>query len=255
VKIRKHIPNALTCCNLAAGFYACILALGGNCAGAMAATLIAAAFDFADGMAARLLDARSATGKDLDSLADVVSFGVAPGMVLFDFIDRMQHAVAWPHPLVGKIFLAGAFAIPVFSALRLARFNHDARQATSFIGLPVPAHAVFWISLVNAVSPSLAETGFCAGMSFHLFSIYEAGIPLLPIIILTALSAVGTSSLLVSAIPMFSMKMTSLKWKGNEMRYTLIALAVVLVACAGVAGIALTVVGYVMLSIFNRQNG
>ncbi|MDR1675154.1 MAG: CDP-alcohol phosphatidyltransferase family protein, partial [Tannerella sp.] len=142
MKLRKHVPNALTCASLLCGCYACILALSGQPAGAMTAILAAAGFDFADGLAARLLNACSPVGKDLDSLADLVSFGVAPGMMLFDFLDRTQKTVDWSHPACGKLFLAAAFVIPVFSALRLARFNNDARQHTSFIGLPVPAHAL-----------------------------------------------------------------------------------------------------------------
>jgi CDP-diacylglycerol--serine O-phosphatidyltransferase len=220
----------------------------------MTAILLAAVFDFADGLAARLLKTCSAIGKDLDSLADIVSFGVAPGMILFDFIDRMQQTVVWPHPLLGKMFLAGAFAVPVFSALRLAKFNNDMRQGTSFIGLPVPAHAVFWVSLVNAVSSSLAETGFCAGLSFHRFSVYETGVPLQFVLAFTAVLAVATSLLLVSTVPMFSMKMSSLKWKGNEIRYLLACLSVVFVVCFGVFGLTLTILCYILLSIFNRQN-
>jgi CDP-diacylglycerol--serine O-phosphatidyltransferase len=218
----------------------------------MVAILLAAAFDFVDGLAARLLKACSATGKDLDSLADIVSFGVAPGMILFDFIDRMQHAVLWPHPLLGKMFLAGAFAVPVFSALRLAKFNNDTRQSTSFIGLPVPAHAVLWVSLVNTASPSFAETGFCAGLSFNRFSIYEAGVPLQFVLVFTVLLALATSLLLISGIPMFSMKMSSLKWKGNESRYLMAFLSVVFVLYFGVPGLTLTIICYILLSIFNK---
>ncbi|MDR1332776.1 MAG: CDP-alcohol phosphatidyltransferase family protein [Tannerella sp.] len=254
MKIRQHIPNAITCCNLAAGFYACILALNGHCAAALLAVLLAAALDVADGLAARLLDARSAIGKDLDSLADAVSFGVAPGMALFDLIDRMQHAVAWTPAWAGKAFLAAAFAVPVLSALRLARFNHDARQETSFIGLPVPAHAVFWMALVSAVSPAAGGTGFGAGLSFHLFAVCDAGAALPAVIVATAALAVATSLLLVAPVAMFSLKMTSLRWRGNGRRYVLLAVAAVLVACLGALGIALTVVCYVLLSIFNRRN-
>jgi len=244
----------LTCCNLSVGFYACILALHGNYAGTMIAILLAAVFDFTDGLAARLLKAHSETGKELDSLADVVSFGVAPGMVLFDFIDRMQHAISWPHPFLGKMFLAGAFFVPVFSALRLAKFNNDTRQTVSFIGLPVPAHAVFWISLVSAVSPSFAKTGFCAGLSFNCLSVYETIIPLQLTLVLTVVLAIGTSLLLVSSIPMFSMKVASLNWKGNEIRYLLLCLSSVLIIYFGVLGITLTIICYTLLSIFNRQN-
>jgi len=243
----------LTCCNLAAGFYACILALNGNCTGAMLAILIAGVFDFADGLAARTLNARSEIGKDLDSLSDIVSFGAAPAMMLFDFIDRMQHAVEWPHPWWGKIWLAGVFAIPICSALRLAKFNNDERQLVSFIGLPVPAHAIFWASLINSLSPSFAENGFCADLSLNSFSIFEAGIPLQPVVVATTLLAVATSLLLVSPIPMFSLKITSLKWKGNEILYIWLCLSAVSIVCFGVFGATLTIILYILFSIINKM--
>lgn len=214
----------------------------------------AAAFDFADGLAARLLKVRSAIGKDLDSLADVVSFGAAPGMMLFDFIDRMQHAVSWPHSLLGKLCMLGAFAVPIFSALRLARFNNDARQDKFFIGLPVPAHALFWASLINAVSPSFAETGFCSALSLYRFSVYEMGDFLQYIPVFVAVSAIGMSLLLVSSIPMFSLKMTSLKWSENKIRYLFIGMAIACIVLAGVLGITLIIIIYILLSIFNRRN-
>jgi CDP-diacylglycerol--serine O-phosphatidyltransferase len=252
VKIRKHIPNALTCANLACGFYACILALSGSYGEALIAILAASIFDFADGMAARLLHSCSPTGKDLDSLADMVSFGVAPGMMLFDFIDRTQKTVAWSHPTCGKLFLLAAFAIPVFSALRLAKFNNDARQHTHFIGLPVPAHALFWASLIPVWTPSAADTLWngllnlpATACLIHLPAVY--------ILAVTALLALGSSWLLVSEIPMFSLKMNATGRSGNGIRCGLILAAAAFVAAIGVAGIPLTIVLYVLLAIFNRQ--
>lgn len=238
MKIRKHIPNALTCAGLAFGFYACILALCGHYGGALTAILLAAGFDFLDGLAARLLTAYSPIGKDLDSLSDMVSFGVAPGMIVFDFIDRMQQMISWANPVYGKLFLVAAFFIPVFSALRLAKFNNDKRQTSSFIGLPVPAHAIFWASLIYVLSVHTA-------ISMYIPPLYE-------LMILSVL-AVGSSGLLVSEIPMFSMKVNSLAWKGNELRYVLIAASVLLIVLWGISGIAAIIPLYILLSIFNKQ--
>jgi len=252
VNIRKHIPNLLTCANLAVGCYACILALSGNYVGVVIALLIAAGFDFADGLAARLLHAYSPVGKDLDSLADVVSFGVAPGMMLFDFIDRTQQMVAWSAPAIGKSFLCAAFVIPVFSALRLAKFNNDTRQTTSFIGLPVPAHALFWASLIYVLSLSV-QGAVISGIFPQLISFRLPDIPSLYMLLFVSFTAILTSLLLVSEIPMFSMKMKSLSWKGNEIRYTLIIAAVAFILCFGFPGVTLTILFYLFLSVLNRK--
>ena len=249
MKIRKYIPNLLTCVNLAFGCYACILALSGNYFGAMIAIIIAAGFDFADGLAARLLHAYSPIGKDLDSLADVVSFGVAPGLMLFDFINCIQNTVDWSYPCIGKVFLFTAFVIPVFSALRLAKFNNDHRQTTSFIGLPVPAHALFWASLIYVLSLSVEETAI-AGLIPQFVSFTLPGVSPLFMLLFVTFLAIGSSLLLVSKISMFSMKIKSPAWKGNEMRYALIIAAVVFIACFGFFGITLTIVLYILMSCF-----
>jgi len=248
VKIRKHIPNLLTCFNLAFGFYACVLALSGNYFGSMIAVLIAAGFDFADGLAARLLNAFSPIGKDLDSLADIVSFGVAPGMVLFNFLDRSQQTIDWNHPLTGNVFVVAALAVPVFSALRLAKFNIDTRQSNSFIGLPVPAHALFWMSLVYTLS-SAVEGNSISGLFPRFISFVLPGIDSLYLLIFVSLTAICSSLLLISNITMFSMKFASLLWKGNESRYTLIIASVVFISCLGFPGITLTILLYMFLSI------
>lgn len=238
MNIRKHIPNTITCFSLVFGFYACILALSGNYGGAMIAIFIASVFDFLDGLAARLLKAYSAIGKDLDSLSDMVSFGVAPGMLLFDYMDRMQKTIDWGNPVYGKLFLLAAFLIPVFSALRLAKFNNDTRQASSFIGLPVPANAIFWTSFIYALG---------SGTTFL------SSIPAFYILIIISFLAILSSWLLVSEIPMFSLKVKSLAWKGNEFQYILVFAAIILVAWLGVLGIAAIIPLYILLSIFNKQ--
>ena len=251
MRIRKHIPNLLTCANLVFGCYACILALDGNYFGAMIAIVVAVVFDFADGFAARLLNAFSPIGKDLDSLADIVSFGVAPGLILFDFIDRIQKTIEWNYPVVGQLFLLSAFAVPVFSALRLALFNNDDRQTSSFIGLPVPAHALFWASLIYVLFCSVegnAISGLIPQISFRLPYIS----PLYMLLFVTFL-AIGSSLLLVSKIPMFSMKIKSPAWKGNEARYILICAAIVFIACFGFFGITLTIVLYILMSMAQKR--
>lgn len=248
----KYIPNTITCVSLAFGCYASVLALNGEYWGAMIMIFIAAVFDFLDGLAARLLNAFSPIGKDLDSLADIVAFGVAPGMLLFDFIDRIQKTVAWENPVYGKCFLLAAFLIPVFSALRLAKFNNDKRQTSSFIGLPVPAHALFWVSLIYVLGLSaLGNVG--STWPIHDIVIDLSSISPICLLIAVSLLAVGSSLLLVSEIPMFSLKVKSLAWKGNELRYLLVLSSIGFVIGLGILGISMTIVLYVLLSVFNRQ--
>ena len=194
--------------------------------------MLAAVFDFFDGFAARLLKAFSPIGKELDSLADVVSFGVAPGMILFVLLSWL--APTLPLGGLNEYIPYWAFVIPAFSGLRLAKFNIDERQTTSFIGLPVPAHALFWSSLGYSVQPLLPQ----------------GGVALLVGLMVLALV---TSLLLVSEVPMFSLKIKSLAWKGNELRYILVACAVIFVSIWGFLGIAGTILLYVLLSIFNGR--
>lgn len=249
--IRKHIPNTLTCFNLAFGFIACIMALEGLYFLAMTCVFISVGFDFMDGLAARLLHAYSPIGKDLDSLADMVSFGVAPGLMLFGFINELIQKSSFDNSLLSGLFYIGALAIPVFSGLRLAKFNNDTRQTTSFIGLPVPAHAIFWASLINALSPAYGAYGqlfpgtWLSDLSNRIDSF------VLPTIL--AVSAIATSLLLVSEIPMFSLKIKSLAWKGNEQRYLLILAAIILTVCLGTIGLTATILLYILLSVFNRH--
>jgi len=245
--ITKHIPNMLTCVSLAFGFYASILGISGNYYGAMIAILIAAVFDFADGLAARLLKAYSPLGKELDSLADMVSFGVAPGMMLFSFIDKLLYSLLWNESWICKLLLLSAFAIPIFSALRLAKFNIDTRQTTSFLGLPVPAHAIFWSALIVAAS----FQGFNGALSLTQFI---TAIPHEALIIILSVSAIATSLLLVSEIPMFSLKLSSFGWKEAKLQYILILSAIILIVLFGVIGVSATILLYVLLSVLSRKN-
>ena len=225
MNIRKHIPNTITCLSLVSGCIATVMALQDNYLWAAIWIIIAAVFDFLDGFAARLLKAYSPMGKELDSLSDMVSFGVAPGMIVFSMLGQ----ASLPLGEIGRYipYLA-------FSGLRLAKFNIDERQTTSFIGMPVPAHALFWASVGYSLSPLSQANNV-------LF------------IVVTLVVALATSLLLVSEIPMFSLKIKSVAWKGNERRYILVGCAVLFVAFFGMLGIAGTILLYILLSIFNKR--
>jgi CDP-diacylglycerol--serine O-phosphatidyltransferase len=249
-KLTKHIPNILTCANLAFGFYSIILSFSGQYPYAMVAIFMAALFDFTDGFAARLLKAFSPIGKDLDSLADMVSFGVAPGAMLFCFFKDLATANGLSDNLIIKLFLLSAFLIPVFSALRLAKFNIDDRQKSSFIGLPVPAHAIFWASLLTALCPSIHTGEICLIMRIDVFCFKIA-----PIVLIAVLSilAVVTSLLLVSEFPMFSLKIKSFSWKENKPVIILFFTAIVLIALFGIIGISATILFYILINIAKKQ--
>ncbi|RHR38511.1 CDP-diacylglycerol--serine O-phosphatidyltransferase [Parabacteroides sp. AF18-52] len=230
MNIRKHIPNTITCMSLVSGCIATVVALQGNLLWAAIWIIIAAVFDFMDGFAARVLKAYSPMGKELDSLSDMVSFGVAPGMIVFWMLSQASLSLGE----IGRYIPYLAFVIPAFSGLRLAKFNIDERQTTSFIGMPVPANALFWASAGYSLAP-LAQAN-----------------PVLFIVVTLAV-ALATSLLLVSEIPMFSLKIKSVAWKGNERRYILVGCAVLFVALFGMLGIAGTILLYLLLSIFNKR--
>ena len=243
--LTRHIPNTLTCLSLAFGFYGAILGISGYYSGAMSAIFLAAVFDFFDGLAARLLKAYSAVGKELDSLADVVSFGVAPGMMLFSFLDNLLHGLSWHDSVVCKSFLIAAFAIPVFSAIRLAKFNVDDRQKTSFIGLPVPAHAILWSSLITVFASGIHANICILPQLSGLLALIKPEITLYVL----SISAIATSLLLISEIPMFSLKITTLSWKANRIIYMFLASAFLLIFLFGILGFTLTILLYILLSL------
>ena len=193
MSIKKHIPNTITCCNLVSGCIATSFAFGGNPKMALLWIIIGAVFDFFDGMSARLLHVSSPIGKELDSLADDVTFGVAPATIVFSQLFVMEYP-GFLEPLRPWLPYA-AFIIAAFSALRLAKFNLDERQTTSFIGVPTPANALFWGSLI-VFNPSWLE-----GYSWSVFII-------LALILIT-------SYLLVCEMPLFALKFKQWGFKGN----------------------------------------
>ncbi len=209
--IKKHIPNSITCCNLVSGCIATAFAFAGDAELALIWIIIGAVFDFFDGMSARLLGVSSPIGKELDSLADVVTFSVAPATILFSELSVLEYPAFLEH--LRNYLPYAAFLVSAFSALRLAKFNLDERQTTSFIGLPTPANALFWASLI-VCNPSWLES-----------SAYSVFIVLL----LLGLSC----ALLVSELPMFALKFKHWGWKGNEVKYSFAALSVACLAFLG----------------------
>ena len=229
--ITRHIPNAVTCCNLFSGCLAIVAAYQGDYRMALAFIVLGAVFDFFDGMLARALNAYSPLGKELDSLADDVTFGVAPAMIVFSLFKEVRV----PDFLsVGEdIFPYTAFLIAVFSALRLAKFNIDTRQTSSFIGVPTPANALFWGSLVVGAHDFLVSDSFNA-------------------LYLLALVLV-TSWLLVSEIPMFSLKFKNLSWYDNRVRFIFLLGCVPLMLILGIAGLAAIIIWYALLSLITQR--
>ena len=228
--IVKNIPNTITCLNLLSGCFACIFAFQGEYDWVALCIGLSALFDFLDGMAARLLHAYSPLGKELDSLADLISFGLAPGLMVMHLMayNSTFHGMASEYQ---SWWALSALLIPVFSALRLAKFNIDTRQTTSFIGLPVPANALFWIGICQA------------GLRME---IPVCGYAIVALVIIFSL-------LLVSEIPMFSLKFKNLKWKENYLRYLIIAVAAICLIFFGLSGLAATIGLYIVLSLLTAR--
>jgi len=224
--IRKHIPNAITCLNLVSGCIAIVFAFQGDYTNAAYLIALAAIFDFFDGFAARLLKAYSPLGKELDSLADVVSFGVAPGVMLFSFLTDLSFATD------NSEYLAYfAFLIPVFSALRLAKFNIDERQTSTFIGLPTPANALFWAFGISSSFEYLLDT------------------TLDPLVVVFV--TIIFSWLLISNLPMFALKFKHYKWMGNRLRYYFLAGCLLFIILLGISGLSACIIWYIALSVFS----
>jgi len=225
--MKKHIPNTITCCNLISGCIATWTAFQGDALWALGFIIIGAIFDFFDGMTARLLHVSSPIGKELDSLADDITFGFAPSAIIFNYLCTFHnHLTFLP-------FLA--FVMAAFSALRLAKFNLDERQALGFIGLPTPANALFWGALIVG----LQEKGLhFDGMEWVIL----AG---------TFLSCY----LLIAEIPMFALKFKTWGWKGNEIKYIFILSCIPMLCFLGVSSFAAIIAWYVILSAAtNKRN-
>lgn len=229
--IKKSIPNTITCLNLLSGCLAVVFSFQSNEQfGVLKGyeivyilIALAALFDFMDGFAARLLDAYSEVGKELDSLADLISFGLAPALLVYNTMltyspDGYLHYTA--------------LLLAVFGALRLARFNVDERQATTFIGLPIPANALFWI-------------GLCAW--FNRQEIYYGDIA-------TSIIIVIFSLLMVAPVRMFSLKFKSFSVAENFKRYALICAAILFIISYQISGLAWTILFYIFVSLLSKTS-
>jgi CDP-diacylglycerol--serine O-phosphatidyltransferase len=232
---KKSLPHVITCMNVAAGVLACIFGISGSYTTALYCIFAAAVFDFFDGLVARLLRVNSPFGKELDSLADVVSFGLAPALALYQLLKSQ-------FPDIGGfsfLFFIPVLAVPVCSAVRLAKFNIDERQGTSFIGLPVPAHAVMWSPFICAVGGTYLPAG--------LVPINFQSIPDFVLFAMLTVLPVLTALLMVSELPMFSLKVKSKADRETKFIIYLAVATVVLLVLFGVAGISLAVVFYILL--------
>ena len=225
--MKKHIPNTITCCNLISGCVATYFAFLGDFEMALLFIIIGAVFDFFDGMSARLLGVSSPIGKELDSLADDITFGFAPSAIVFAYLSPLTSSFS--HLLS---FLA--FIMAAFSALRLAKFNLDERQALGFIGLPTPANALFWGALVVGLQQN---------------NIYFEGMEWVIIV-----ATFASSYLLIAEIPMFALKFKHWGFKGNEVKYIFVLSCIPLLLFLGVSGFAAIIAWYVLLSVITNKS-
>ncbi len=229
--MKKHIPNTITCCNLICGCIATQYALQGNFSVALTFIILGATFDFFDGFAARLLHVSSAIGKELDSLADCITFGLAPAAVVYSLIKLAPLPVA--SECLAELLPYVAFIIAAFSALRLAKFNLDERQSTTFFGLPTPANALFWSALAVGSAEWFAQTSW---------SVY-----------LLLFGVVASSAILVADVPMFALKFKNYSLADNKLRYGFILLSAANLLLFGWTGFAIIIPLYILTSLVANQ--
>lgn len=261
-----NIPNLFTASNLMCGIISIILALSGRLEWACYFIYFAAIFDFFDGFLARKLNISSEIGKQLDSLADMVTFGVAPGILVFVIIVIQQEG-GWGHSALtasfseinhlriksfmsslasGDIFkieyvcLAGLI-IPFFSLFRLAKFNIDTRQSESFIGLPTPANTIFITAFPLLLASSFNE-GIMDGVIFEIVK----PIYFVPIVLVMSL-------LLIAELPLFALKFKDFSWKNNQIRFVFLGACAILIPTLGAWSIPIIIILYLLLSVIENQ--
>jgi CDP-diacylglycerol--serine O-phosphatidyltransferase len=234
------VPNAITSLNLVCGSLSVFFAIDGQLGWASVFIFAAALFDFLDGFAARLLKAYSVIGKELDSLADLVSFGLAPAAIVF---TMLEYALFGKNQLIQDIDANGSqwivlftsLLLPVAGAFRLAKFNTDDRQSESFLGMPIPANAIFFASLGLILELGTKQT-------------------IVPIILnkyTLLVSVFACSFLMVSELPMFSLKFKNLKLKENGLRFLFLGVIVLMMAFLQLYALPLIIVWYVLLSVIS----
>jgi CDP-diacylglycerol--serine O-phosphatidyltransferase len=233
--MKRHIPNLFTLLNLAAGTVAIVLSLEGQWQWAVYLMLAGAVLDFLDGLAARLLDAGSDTGKQLDSLADMITFGLLPAVFIYEIFREQITAGAGGNvpQAVQWAMLLSLVIVPACSAVRLARFNLQESGEDFFQGLPTPAHALFWAGLYW----QFMLNGRVFGTALNLYLLWA-------IMLVMALH-------MILPVPMYTLKFRHFRIRGNLVRYLLLLLSVLVLACTGVAGLSLVVLLYILLSLLN----
>ena len=235
--MKRHLPNLITLLNLACGTVAIVLTLEGQWRWAVYLVLAAAVFDFLDGFAARMLKAYSETGKHLDSLADMISFGVLPAVFIYTlfknlFLNQPVEAGKF-YTQLQWVVLASVLLVPAFSAIRLARFNSEEDQGSFFYGLPTPAHALFW----TGIFWQIMQSGSLFGSPLNLFFMWA-------IMLIMAFH-------MILPIPMYSLKFEHFRIRGNLIRYFLLLLSVVILVSFGLGGLPLVILVYILLSLLN----
>ncbi|HJP63802.1 MAG TPA: CDP-alcohol phosphatidyltransferase family protein [Mucilaginibacter sp.] len=225
-RISRHLPNTITCANLFSGCVGIVFAFQENLIFAAYALFLAAIFDFFDGFASRVLKSFSGIGKDLDSLADMVSFGFLPSAILYELFLQSPQI-----PGISPYLNFAAFLISVFSALRLAKFNNDTRQAEAFIGLPTPANAILIASI-----PLILEHH--PEFSKYILNQY----------ILAGLVIV-MCTLLVAELPLMSLKFKNTDFNKNIYRYLLLLFSAILILFFKFAAVPVIILMYITLSI------
>ncbi len=230
--MKKHIPNFITCLNLFSGCIGTIFAFNGDLKTAAFFVVLSAVFDFFDGFVARLLNVKSEIGKELDSLADMISFGFLPGMVMFQLITQSMNETL-PLTDLSTYLPYLAFLITVFSALRLAKFNIDTRQSIDFIGLNTPTNTLFIVSLVfirEDYPEVIGSTALLLGITFLM------------------------SYLLIAEFRLFSLKLSSTKWAENRYKFVFLILSGLLIIILKFVAIPIVLILYIILSYLHFKN-
>lgn len=235
--MKKNIPDAITCLNLLSGCYALIFVFSGNLEYASYMVFLAMIFDFFDGFAARMLQVNSGIGKQLDSLADVISFGLVPSFMLYHMIKVIfENSDESYSPFLVALVLMSPFMLVVASALRLARFNVDVEQSVVFKGLPTPASAMFVVALPFFGHSKLFDLEWIITNPYYL-----------------VLISIFLSFMMISSFRLISLKFTEFSWTKNSMRYILIGGAALLIFFFGFASLSFIVLLYLLISFVDTR--
>lgn len=242
MKIRNNIPNLFTLLNLFCGCLAIVAAFKTDLVFASVFVFVGAFFDFIDGLLARLLNVRSEIGKELDSLADVVTFGVVPSIIVYQLIQN--YSFDWQFLDKYKALNYFPFIIALFSAIRLAKYNIDNRQTISFLGLPTPANAIFWASAPIIIFQ------YENNINYNFLNSYFAYVFHNPyyLMLLTLLFSI----LLIVELPLFSVKFKDFTWSNNKIRYYFLLAALILIILFQFTALPLIIILYVLISVIHH---